>query len=57
MSTDKGDLEISTTLAAGYTEGDEVFLDGVRAPDGKYITGWPSWISYIKIKDGKIFKL
>jgi hypothetical protein len=57
LLTDKGRLDIRTNLNAGYTKNDIVFLDGVLAPDGKYVYGWPSWISYIVLKDGRIKEL
>jgi len=54
LNTKKGKLEIRTKLNAGYTYGDLVFLNGEPAPDGKYVYGWPSWVSYVIIKDGKL---
>jgi hypothetical protein len=54
LDTNKGKLEIRTKLSAGYTYGDSVFLNGAPAPDGKYVNGWPSWMSYIIVKDGKL---
>ena len=54
LNTDKGKLEIRTKLDAGYTYGDLVFLNGKPAPDGKYVYGWPAWISYVVVKDGKL---
>ena len=54
LNTNKGKLEIRTNLSAGYTYGDLVFLNGESAPDGKYIHGWPSWTSYVLVKDGEL---
>lgn len=54
LKTNKGKLEIRTKLDVGYTYGDLVFLNGEPAPDGKYINGWPSWMSYVIVKDGKL---
>ncbi len=54
LNTNKGNLEIRTKLNAGYTYGDLVILNGEPAPDGKYVHGWPAWISYIVVKDGKL---
>lgn len=54
LDTNKGKLEIRTNLSAGYTYGDLVFLEGEPAPDGKYILGWPAWLNYIVVTDGKL---
>jgi len=47
-------LEIHTELTVGYTVGDEVFLDGTSAPDGKYKI---AWLQSILIENGKIKSL
>lgn len=57
IDTNEGRLEIITTLSSGYTYGDLAFLNGEPAPDGKYVSGWPSWISYVVVKDGKLFDI
>lgn len=57
LKTNKGELEIITDLSDGYTKGDKVRLNGKPAPDGKYSTGWPSWLDYITIENGKIKSL
>lgn len=54
LDTLKGKLEIKTRLSVGYTYGDSVYLNGVLAPDGKYVYGWPAWASYVVVKDGKL---
>ncbi|MCB0650916.1 MAG: hypothetical protein KDC85_06540 [Saprospiraceae bacterium] len=54
LDTDKGKLEIRTKLESGYTYGDFVFLNDKIAPDGKYATGWPAWLSYVMVKNGKL---
>jgi hypothetical protein len=55
--TNKGVLEISTLCDRGFTKGDSVMLDGKPAPDGDYSTGWPAWLDYMTIKNGKIKSL
>ena len=57
VNTKKGELEILTKLESGYTVGDTALLNGKPAPDGKYSTGWPSWIDYMTIENGKIKRL
>lgn len=57
LKTDKGKLKIITYLAVGYTTGDEAWLNGKPAPDGQYSIGWPSWLNYITIENGKIKSL
>jgi len=52
--TKSGELEVHTHLSSGYTNGDKVFLDSKTAPDGKYVTGWPRWLEYVTVKDGKL---
>lgn len=54
LNTNKGNLEIRTKLSAGYTYGDLVYINEEPAPDGKYVYGWPSWTSYVVVKDGKL---
>lgn len=55
IDTKKGKLEIKTMLSDGYTYlCDLVFLNGKQAPDGKYVFGWPSWVSNLVVKDGKL---
>lgn len=54
LDTDKGKLEIRSKLSSGYTVGDLVFINGEPAADGKYVNGWPSWLSYIIVKNGKL---
>ena len=57
LKTNKGELEIITKLSCGYTEGDEARLNGKPAPNGNYSTGWPSWLNYITLVNGKIKSL
>ena len=53
-TTDGKILEIHTTLNAGYTVNDRVFIDGSPAASGKYKLGW---MEYLSIEDGKIKSL
>jgi hypothetical protein len=57
LKTNKGELEIITNLPSGYTKGDEARLNGKPAPDGRYSTGWPSWLDYLTVENGKIKSL
>jgi len=57
LKTNKGELEIITKLSCGYTEGDEAQLNRKPAPDGRYVTGWPSWLNYLVVENGKIKSL
>lgn len=57
LYTDKGKLEIRTKSSTGYCHGDSVLIDGEPAPDGKYIDGWPSWMYYVIVKDGKLHEI
>ncbi|MCP9769969.1 hypothetical protein EGI22_18855 [Lacihabitans sp. LS3-19] len=54
LNTDKGKLEIRTKHSAGYASGDFVYLNGEIAQDGKYVEGWPAWLNYVTVKDGKL---
>ena len=54
LITEKGELEIFTQQKIEYTTGDEVFLNGRPAPDGKYKYGWPSWLFSVEVKNGKL---
>lgn len=54
LDTDKGKLEIRTQDNSGCIIGDLVFLDGIPAPNGKYIYGRFSWFHRIIVENGKI---
>jgi len=49
--TNKGKLEIQSTMEDGFRNGNLAFIDGKVAPDGKYKLGF-MWS--VIIKDGKI---
>ena len=49
--TNKGNLEVQSSLESGFRIGDNAFIDGKVAPDGKYKLGF-MWI--VIVKDGKI---
>jgi hypothetical protein len=51
--TNKGKLEIQSTLEAGFSNGDCAFIAGKMAPDGRYKLGF-MWSVYVK--DGKIIQ-
>lgn len=54
VKTDKGTLELHSQLDAGWTYGDLAYLDGEPAPDGRYAVGWPSWMSCIYVRGGRL---
>ena len=57
VKTKKGILEIESNVNGGFGIGDKAKLNGKIAEDGKYITGWPGWLDFIVIKDGRIIKI
>jgi hypothetical protein len=57
IKTKKGILIIKSEPNSSISVGDLAYLDSKRAPDGRYVYGWPVWNEYILIRDGKIKKI
>ncbi len=57
IKTKKGILIVKSEPNKRISVGDLAYLDGKRAPDGRYVYGWAFWNEYILIKDGKIKKI
>jgi len=57
VKTKKGILTFKSEPNKSVSVGDLAYLNGKRAPDGRYIYGWAFWNEFILIKDGKIKKI